>query len=52
MAWHGIKIASHRSRVVYPAGLARTSLVLAIAREDLRHAAMAARPISQGDSLP
>ena len=27
MAWYGIKIASHRSRVVCPAGLARASLV-------------------------
>ena len=40
MAWYGIKIASHRSRVVCPADLARASLVLAMARENLRHAAI------------
>ena len=40
MAWYGIKIASHRSRVVCPADLARASLTLAMARENLRHAAI------------
>ena len=40
MAWYGIKFASHRSRVVCPADLARASLVLAMARENLRHAAI------------
>ena len=40
MAWYGIKIVSHRSRVACPAGLARASLVLAVTRENLRHAAI------------
>ena len=44
MAWYGIKIASHRSRVACPAGLARASLVLAMARENLRHAAITDAP--------
>jgi protein-tyrosine-phosphatase len=41
MAWHGMQIAPHRSRVVRPADLARASLVLAMARENLRHTAIA-----------
>ena len=52
MAWYGIKIASHRSRAVCPADLARASLVLAISRENLRHAGASpapARPSSQTD---
>jgi protein-tyrosine phosphatase len=38
MAWYGIEIASHRSRVARAADLARASLVLAMARENLRYA--------------
>jgi len=38
MASYGISLASHRSRVVDAAGLARASLVLAMGRENLRHA--------------
>jgi protein-tyrosine phosphatase len=38
MAWYGIEIASHRSRIARAADLARASLVLAMARENLRYA--------------
>src|SRR5579862_6563010 len=38
MAWYGIEIASHRSRIARATDLARASLVLAMARENLRHA--------------
>ncbi len=38
MAWYGIEIASHRSRIVRASDLARASLVLAMARENLRYA--------------
>lgn len=38
MAWYGIEIASHRSRMVRAADLAHASLVLAMARNSLRHA--------------
>ena len=38
MAWYGIEIASHRSRIVRAPDLARASLVLAMAREHLRYA--------------
>ena len=38
MAGYGIDIAAHRSRVVCAADLARASLVLAMARDNLRHA--------------
>jgi protein-tyrosine phosphatase len=38
MASYGIEIASHRSRVASAADLARASLVLAMARDNLRHA--------------
>jgi len=40
MASYGIQIASHRSRVVCAADLASASLVLAMARDNLRHAAI------------
>jgi protein-tyrosine phosphatase len=40
MASYGIEIASHRSRVVCAADLASASLVLAMARDNLRHAAI------------
>jgi protein-tyrosine phosphatase len=40
MASYGIDIASHRSRAVRAADLARASLVLTMAREHLRHAAI------------
>ena len=38
MAWYGIEIASHRSRIARATDLAGASLVLAMARENLRHA--------------
>jgi low molecular weight protein-tyrosine phosphatase len=38
MARYGIEIASHRSRVAHPTDLAHASLVLAMARENLRYA--------------
>ena len=38
MAWYGIEIASHRSRVACAADLAQASLVLAMARDSLRYA--------------
>jgi protein-tyrosine phosphatase len=38
MAGYGIEIASHRSRVVCATDLSRASLVLAMARDNLRHA--------------
>jgi protein-tyrosine-phosphatase len=38
MASYGIQIVSHRSRVVRAADLAPASLVLAMARDNLRHA--------------
>jgi protein-tyrosine-phosphatase len=38
MAWCGIDIASHRSRIVCAADLAPASLVLTMARDHLRHA--------------
>ena len=38
MAWYGIEIASHRSRIARAADLARASLVLAMARDSLRYA--------------
>jgi protein-tyrosine phosphatase len=38
MASYGIQIASHRSRIVYAADVASASLVLAMARDNLRHA--------------
>ena len=38
MAWYGIDIAAHRSRVACAADLARASLVLAMARDNLRYA--------------
>jgi protein-tyrosine phosphatase len=40
MASYGIQIASHRSRIVCAADLASASLVLAMARDNLRHAAI------------
>ena len=40
MASYGIEIASHRSRIVCAADLAPASLVLTMARENLRHAAI------------
>jgi protein-tyrosine phosphatase len=40
MASYGIQIASHLSRIVCPADLASASLVLAMARDNLRHAAI------------
>jgi protein-tyrosine phosphatase len=40
MASYGIEIASHRSRIVCAADLAPASLVLAMARDHLRHAAI------------
>ena len=40
MASYGIRIASHRSRIVCAADLASASLVLAMARDNLRHAAI------------
>jgi protein-tyrosine phosphatase len=40
MASYGIQIASHRSRIVCAAELASASLVLAMARDNLRHAAI------------
>jgi protein-tyrosine phosphatase len=40
MASYGIEISSHRSRVVCAADLASASLVLAMARDNLRHAAI------------
>jgi protein-tyrosine phosphatase len=40
MASYGIQIASHRSRIVGPADLSSASLVLAMARDNLRHAAI------------
>jgi len=40
MASYGIEIPSHRSRVVCAADLASASLVLAMARDNLRHAAI------------
>jgi low molecular weight protein-tyrosine phosphatase len=40
MALYGIEIPSHRSRVVCAADLASASLVLAMGRENLRHAAI------------
>jgi protein-tyrosine phosphatase len=40
MASYGIQIASHRSRLVCAADLASASLVLAMARDNLRHAAI------------
>jgi protein-tyrosine phosphatase len=38
MAWYGIEIASHRSRIARASDLAGASLVLAMARENLRYA--------------
>ncbi len=38
MAWYGIDIASHRSRIACAAELARAGLVLAMARDNLRYA--------------
>ena len=38
MAWYGIEIASHRSRVACAADLACANLVLAMARDNLRNA--------------
>jgi protein-tyrosine-phosphatase len=38
MASYGIEIASHRSRIVCAADLASAGLVLAMARDNLRHA--------------
>src|ERR1700733_2353275 len=40
MASYGIQIVSHRSRIVCAADLASASLVLAMARDNLRHAAI------------
>jgi protein-tyrosine phosphatase len=40
MASYGIQIASHRSRIVCAADLASASLVLAMARDNLRYAAI------------
>ena len=40
MASYGIDIAAHRSRIVCAADLASASLVLAMARDSLRHAAI------------
>lgn len=40
MASYGIEILSHRSRIVCAADLAPASLVLAMARDNLRHAAI------------
>jgi len=40
MASYGIEIASHRSRIVCAADLASASLVLTMARDNLRHAAI------------
>jgi protein-tyrosine phosphatase len=40
MAAYGIEIASHRSRIARAADLAHASLVLAMARENLRYAAI------------
>jgi protein-tyrosine-phosphatase len=40
MASYGIEIASHRSRIVCAADLTPASLVLAMARDHLRHAAI------------
>jgi protein-tyrosine phosphatase len=40
MAWYGIEIASHRSRIACAADLASASLVLAMARDSLRFAAI------------
>jgi protein-tyrosine phosphatase len=40
MAGYGIEIGSHRSRAARPDDLARASLVLAMARENLRYAAV------------
>lgn len=40
MASYGIQIASHRSRIVCAADLASAELVLAMARDNLRHAAI------------
>jgi protein-tyrosine phosphatase len=40
MASYGIEIASHRSRIVCAADLTATSLVLAMTRDHLRHAAI------------
>jgi protein-tyrosine phosphatase len=40
MASYGIQIVSHRSRIVCAADLASASLVLAMARNNLRHAAI------------
>jgi len=42
MASYGIQTASHRSRVACAADLARATLVLAMSRENLRHAVIAA----------
>jgi protein-tyrosine-phosphatase len=38
MARYGIEIASHRSRIAHATDLARASLVLAMARDNLRYA--------------
>jgi protein-tyrosine-phosphatase len=38
MAWYGIEISSHRSRIARATELADASLVLAMARENLRYA--------------
>jgi protein-tyrosine-phosphatase len=38
MAQYGIEIASHRSRIAHATDLARASLVLAMARDNLRYA--------------
>jgi protein-tyrosine phosphatase len=40
MASYGLQIVSHRSRIVCAADLASASLVLAMARDNLRHAAI------------
>ena len=40
MASYGIEIAAHRSRIVSAADLASASMVLAMARDNLRHAAI------------
>jgi len=40
MACYGIQIISHRSRIVCAADLASANLVLAMARDNLRHAAI------------
>jgi protein-tyrosine phosphatase len=42
MAGYGLDVSSHRSRLVTPEDLERADLILAMAREHLRHAVVAA----------